>query len=82
MATAITTYPVHTTTQAKIYAPATGFLHDLAEDIRTTGDQMQGKIHTDLFHKHLLNLTCCYFGLIVLLLAGMVPFLFFVNYKW
>jgi len=83
MATAITTYAAPATT-ARPVAPATetGFLHDLAEDIRTTGVQMQGKVHSTFFDKHLLAIANCYLALIVLLVAIMVPFLYLVNYRW
>lgn len=83
MATAITSYHSHENTARKESpAPAAGFLHDLADDIRTTADQMQGKVHSNLFNKHLLALANCYLALIVLLLCGMVPFLYLVNYNW
>jgi hypothetical protein len=82
MATAITTYPAHTPRQHEKPAPFAEFLRDLVRDIRTTGGQMQGKVHSDLFAKHLLALANCYLALIVLLLCAMIPFLYLVNNSW
>jgi hypothetical protein len=88
MAIAIHSYHSHEETvpqnilQAEFPAPTTSFLHDLSEDIRTTREQMQGKVNSNLFNKHLLTLANCYLALIVLLLCGMVPFLYLVNYNW
>ncbi|HEY9127572.1 MAG TPA: hypothetical protein VIM62_10625 [Acidobacteriaceae bacterium] len=84
MGTAVTTYPAHHTTTGHPIAAAghAGFLSDLAEDLRTTGQQMSGKVHSELFNKHLLAIINCYLALIIVLLVAMTPFYFFFDYRW
>ena len=80
MATAITTCHAQGNAEPREEnAPETGFLRDLADDIRNTPDQMRGKTHSTLFNKHLLMLANLYLALIVLLLGCMMPFLYLVN---